>query len=64
MGVGLYPLLIFSSPMGCRLYETYTVTVTNGKKEGSASDIQAVVKTIPLPDVKYFSPLINSFFAL
>ena len=35
---------------------TYTVKVTIGKKEGSAFDIQAVVKTIPLPEVKYFSP--------
>ena len=34
----------------------YTVNVTVGKKKGSASDIQAVVKTMPLPEVKYFSP--------
>jgi len=35
---------------------TYTVNVTVGTKKGSAADIQAVVKTIPLPEVKYFSP--------
>ncbi len=36
---------------------TYTIEVISGKKNGSASDIQAVVKTIPLPEVKYFTPL-------
>ncbi len=36
---------------------TYTVEVTSGQKKGSATDIQAVVKTIPLPEVKSFSPL-------
>ena len=35
---------------------TYTVNVGSGTKKGFAADIQAVVKTIPLPEVKYFSP--------
>ena len=35
---------------------TYTVDVDSGTKKGFAADIQAVVKTIPLPEVKYFSP--------
>lgn len=39
---------------------TYTLNVTSGKKSGSATDIQAVVKTIPLPEVGYFSPLNGS----
>jgi hypothetical protein len=36
---------------------TYTIEVISGGKNGSATDIQAVVKTIPLPDVQYFTPL-------
>jgi hypothetical protein len=36
---------------------TYTFEVTSGKKSGSATDIQAEVKTIPLPEVGHFSPL-------
>jgi hypothetical protein len=36
---------------------TYTIEVIGGEKNGLASDIQAVVKTIPLPDVQYFAPL-------
>jgi hypothetical protein len=36
---------------------TYTIEVIGGKENGLASDIQAVVKTIPPPDVQYFSPL-------
>ncbi len=36
---------------------TYTFEVTSGKKSGSAIDIQVEVKTIPLPEVDYFSPL-------
>ena len=35
---------------------TYTFEITGAKKRGSASDIQAEIKTIPLPDVKYLSP--------
>ena len=35
----------------------YTIEVIGDKENGLASDIQAVVKTIPLPDVQYFSPL-------
>jgi hypothetical protein len=35
---------------------TYTVNVTVGTKKGSATDIQAVLGTIPLPEVAYFSP--------
>lgn len=38
----------------------YTIEVISGKKAGSASDIQAIVKTIPLPEVKYFTTLNGS----
>jgi hypothetical protein len=38
----------------------YTIEVIGGKKTGSATDIQAIVKTIPLPEVKYFTPLNNA----
>ena len=36
---------------------TYTIQVTSGGKTGSASDIQAVIKTISLQDIKNFTPL-------
>ncbi len=36
---------------------TYTFKVTSDKKNGTASDIQAAIKTIPLPDIRSFSPL-------
>jgi adenine deaminase len=36
---------------------TYTIEVTGGREKGLACDIQAVVKTIPLPEVQYFTPL-------
>jgi len=35
---------------------TYTIEVISGKKNGSATDIQAVVKTIPLPEIKHLTP--------
>jgi len=35
---------------------TYTIEVSSSKNIGSASDIQAAIKTIPLPEVEYFSP--------
>jgi hypothetical protein len=35
----------------------YTIEVISGNKSGSAVDIQAVVKTLPLPEIKYFTPL-------
>ena len=35
---------------------TYTIEVSSGDRRGSATVIQAVVKTIPLPDVNYFKP--------
>jgi len=35
---------------------TYTIEVISSKKNGSASDIQAVVKTIPLPETKHLTP--------
>ena len=38
----------------------YTFDVTSGRKNGFATDFQAVVKTIPLPKVGYFSPLNGS----
>jgi hypothetical protein len=36
---------------------TYTIEVTGAREKGLACDIQAVVKTIPLPEVQYFTPL-------
>jgi hypothetical protein len=36
---------------------TYTIEVTSVKDNGLASDIQGVIKTIPLPEIKYFTPL-------
>ncbi len=35
---------------------TYTIEVTSCEKRGLAVDILAAVKTLPLPDVQYFSP--------
>jgi len=35
---------------------TYSIEVNSGDQKGSATVIQAVVKTIPLPDVNYFKP--------
>ncbi len=35
---------------------TYMVEVRSGPENGWAADIQAVVKTIPLPEVNSFSP--------
>ncbi|MGD9044201.1 MAG: amidohydrolase family protein [Desulfobacterales bacterium] len=36
---------------------TYTVEVISGKESGLAADIQAVVKTLPLPEINHFLPL-------
>jgi len=36
---------------------TYTIEVNSGTQKGSATVIQAVVKTIPLPEARYFRPL-------
>jgi len=35
---------------------TYTFTVTSGKRSGSATDIQSMVRSIPIPDVNNVSP--------
>ena len=35
----------------------YTIEVISVKDNGVASDIQGVIKTIPLPEIKYFTPL-------
>jgi CubicO group peptidase (beta-lactamase class C family) len=35
---------------------TYTFTVTSGKKSGSSTDTQSVLRTIPLPDTSTFKP--------
>jgi len=35
---------------------TYTFTVTSGKRSGSATDTQSTPITIPLPDIRTFSP--------
>jgi imidazolonepropionase-like amidohydrolase len=35
---------------------TYTFTVTSGKRSGSATDIQSMVRRIPIPDVNSVSP--------
>lgn len=35
---------------------TYTFTVTSGKRSGSATDTQSTPRTIPLPDIRTFSP--------
>jgi CubicO group peptidase (beta-lactamase class C family) len=35
---------------------TYTFTVTSGKRSGSSTDTQSVLRTIPLPDTSTFSP--------
>jgi len=35
---------------------TYTFTVTSGKRSGSATDTQSMPRTIPLPDIRTFSP--------
>ncbi len=35
---------------------TYTIEVNSGDQKGSATVIQAAVKTIPLPDPNYFKP--------
>ena len=39
---------------------TYTFKVTSGTMSGSATDIQTVVRTIPLPDMRTFSPAIGA----
>jgi hypothetical protein len=36
---------------------TYTIEVNSGTQKGSATVIQSVVKTIPLPEIKSFAPL-------
>jgi len=36
--------------------KSYTVTVTSGKRSGSATDTQSTLKKIPLPDIRTFSP--------
>jgi len=35
---------------------TYTFTVTSGKRSGSTTDTQSTLRTIPLPDIRTFSP--------
>jgi len=35
---------------------SYTFTVTSGKRRGSATDTQLTLKTIPIPDIRTFSP--------
>lgn len=35
---------------------TYTFTVRSGKRSGSATDTQTALRTIPLPDIRTFSP--------
>jgi len=35
---------------------TYTIEVYSGTQKGSATVIQSVVKTIPLPEVRFFTP--------
>jgi hypothetical protein len=39
---------------------TYTFKVTSGTMSGSATDIQAVLRTIPLPDIGTFFPAIGA----
>ncbi|MBW2002340.1 MAG: amidohydrolase family protein [Deltaproteobacteria bacterium] len=39
---------------------TYTFKVTSGTMSGSATDIQSVVRTIPLADISTFSPAIGA----
>jgi imidazolonepropionase-like amidohydrolase len=39
---------------------TYTFEVTSGTMTGSATDIQAVLRTIPLPDIGTFSPVLGA----
>lgn len=39
---------------------TYTFKVTSGSMNGSATDTQSVVRTIPLPDISTFSPAIGA----
>ena len=36
---------------------TYTIEVNSGTQNGAATVIQSVVKTIPLPEARYFRPL-------
>ena len=40
----------------------YTIEVISGKESGSAADIQAVIKTLPQPEIKHFRPLNQAAF--